>query len=65
MLTWCAHAGAPLAGARIASLVVSKPELFEEWNEEMRYMSGRIKAGFSCPLPCCNACQLDSTALQN
>ncbi len=33
------------AGARIASLVVSRPELFAEWNEEMEYMSGRIKVG--------------------
>lgn len=32
------------AGARIASLVVGRPELFAEWNEEMEYMSGRIKA---------------------
>ena len=31
------------AGARIASIVVSRPELFQEWNEEMEYMSGRIK----------------------
>jgi hypothetical protein len=36
----CAHVP---AGARIASLVVSRPELFQEWNEEMEYMSGRIK----------------------
>ena len=31
------------AGARIASIVVSRPELFQEWNKEMEYMSGRIK----------------------
>lgn len=31
------------AGAKIASIVVGKPELFKEWNEEMEYMSGRIK----------------------
>jgi aspartate/tyrosine/aromatic aminotransferase len=31
------------SGARIASIVVSRPELFQEWNEEMQYMSGRIK----------------------
>ena len=31
------------AGARIASIVVGRPELFQEWNEEMEYMSGRIK----------------------
>ena len=23
--------------------MVSRPELFQEWNEEMEYMSGRIK----------------------
>ena len=40
------------AGARIASLVVSKPELFQEWNDEMEYMSGRIKVGFEL-IPCC------------
>ena len=46
------------AGARIASLVVSRPELFAEWNEEMEYMSGRIKVrrsqqptGFNASLP--------------
>lgn len=38
------------AGARIASLVVSKPELFQEWNEEMEYMSGRIKVGLPASL---------------
>ena len=32
-----------LPGARIASIVVGRPELFKEWNEEMEYMSGRIK----------------------
>ncbi len=51
----CAHGP---AGARIASLVVSRPELFAEWNEEMEYMSGRIKVprsqqpiGFNASLP--------------
>ena len=24
---------------------MSKPELFQEWNDEMEYMSGRIKVG--------------------
>ncbi|CAL8465616.1 g5152 [Coccomyxa elongata] len=37
------YSNPPVHGARIASLVVSRPELFAEWNEEMEYMSGRIK----------------------
>ncbi|EIE18335.1 aspartate aminotransferase [Coccomyxa subellipsoidea C-169] len=37
------YSNPPVHGARIASLVVSRPELFQEWNEEMEYMSGRIK----------------------
>ena len=32
------------AGARIASTVISRPELFAEWNKEMDMMAGRIKA---------------------
>jgi aspartate/tyrosine/aromatic aminotransferase len=31
------------AGARIASTVISRPELFAEWNAEMDTMAGRIK----------------------
>ncbi|CAL5223517.1 g6046 [Coccomyxa viridis] len=37
------YSNPPVHGARIASIVVSRPELFKEWNEEMEYMSGRIK----------------------
>lgn len=33
----------PVHGASIAAEVVSKPELFAEWNEEMEMMAGRIK----------------------
>ena len=39
----CLKRFAVLLGARIASIVVGRPELFKEWNEEMEYMSGRIK----------------------
>ena len=37
------YSNPPVHGARIASLVVSKPDLFAEWNAEMEYMAGRIK----------------------
>lgn len=33
----------PVHGAAIAAEIVSKPELFKEWNEEMEMMAGRIK----------------------
>jgi len=31
------------ARARIASIVVGRPELFAEWNDEMGMMAGRIR----------------------
>lgn len=33
----------PVHGAAIAAEVVSSPELFQEWNDEMEMMAGRIK----------------------
>ena len=33
----------PAYGARIASLVLNDPELFKEWEDNLRTMSGRIK----------------------
>ena len=33
----------PAYGARIASLVLNDPELFQEWEANLRTMSGRIK----------------------
>ena len=35
--------GSLVHGARIASTVISDPELFKRWNEEMGMMAGRIK----------------------
>ena len=43
-------------GARIASIVVGRPELFKEWNEEMEYMSGRIKVPHIVHIAACSAC---------
>lgn len=37
------YSNPPVHGARIASTVISSPELFKRWNEEMGMMAGRIK----------------------
>ena len=37
------YSNPPVHGARIASIVVGRPELFAEWNEEMGMMAGRIR----------------------
>ena len=36
----------PVHGAAIAAEIVSSPEMFKEWNEEMEMMAGRIKVPF-------------------
>ena len=37
------YSNPPVHGARIAAEVVGTPALFEEWNQEMQMMAGRIK----------------------
>ena len=40
------YSNPPVHGARIASIVVGRPELFAEWNEEMGMMAGRIRVRY-------------------
>ena len=38
------YSNPPTHGARIAAEVVSQPQMFDEWKQEMQGMAGRIKA---------------------
>ena len=44
------YSNPPVHGARIASIVVGRPELFAEWNEEMGMMAGRIRVRSRCSI---------------
>ena len=50
------------ARARIASIVVGRPELFAEWNDEMGMMAGRIRVGPRLSLSPGHACAAHANA---